>query len=314
MKKLHYKDICLLPQYSKLRSRKYAEVSVDFLDHKFKLPIIPANMKCVINESLAHWFSENDYFYVMHRFGIDNYEFVRNSQSWKTISISVGVQQSDKDCLLKMAKDKVYPDFITIDIAHGHSILMKEMLEFIVNLEIPSKIIAGNVATISGYQDLSDWGADAVKVGIGQGGVCSTKNKTGFTFPMYSCINEIAKFDIGVPIIADGGIKENGDIAKALHAGASMVMAGGIFSRLIDSPADLVNGQKVYYGSASEYNKKEYKNVEGLKKSIELDYMTYKDKLMEIEQDLQSSVSYAGVNNINNIMMAKYMQVSSWEI
>jgi GMP reductase len=314
MKKLHYKDICFLPRYSQLRSRKDAQVSVIFLGHQFRLPIIPSNMKCVIDESLAHWLSENNYFYVMHRFGVDNYEFVRNAQHWRTVSISVGVQQTDKDCLLKMAEDKIYPDFITIDIAHGHSILMKEMIEFIVNLQMPSKIIAGNVASISGYEDLCEWGADAVKVGIGQGGVCSTKNKTGFTFPMYSCINEISRFNMGTPIIADGGVKENGDIFKALHAGASMVMAGGIFSKLIDSPAELVNGQKVYYGSASQYNKKEYKNIEGLKKTIDLDNMTYKDKLIEIEQDLQSSVSYAGVNNISDLRSAKMLIVSSWEI
>ena len=314
-KALHYKDICLLPQYSNLKTRKDADVSVDFLGFKFKLPIIPSNMVCVIDEKRAEWMSENNYFYIMHRFGFDNYEFVKKSQGWANVSISVGVQESDRQSLLKMKNDKVYPDFITIDIAHGDSILMKEMIEFIKELNFPSKIIAGNVCCIDGYRNLMHWGADAVKVGIGGGSACSTKNKTGFTMPMYSCVKEICNSSCyEIPIIADGGIREHADIVKAIHAGASMVMAGGLFSRLIDSPAEIVDGHKVYFGSASQYNKGEYRNVEGIKRTFELDTMTYSDKLMEIEQDLQSAVSYAGGKILQDIEKVTAIKVSHWEV
>lgn len=315
MKALHYKDICLLPQYSNLKTRKDADVSVNFLGFKFKLPIIPSNMVCVIDEKRAEWMNENNYFYIMHRFGVDNYEFVKKSQGWANVSISVGVQESDRQSLLKMKNDKVYPDFITIDIAHGDSILMKEMIEFIKGLDFPSKIIAGNVCTIDGYKNLKDWGADAVKVGIGGGAACSTKNKTGFTMPMYSCIKEIYGSQYyEIPVIADGGVREHADIVKAIHAGASMVMAGGLFSRLIDSPAEIVDGHKVYFGSASQFNKGEYRNVEGIKRTFELDTMTYSDKLMEIEQDLQSAVSYAGGKVLQDIEKATAIKVSHWEV
>jgi GMP reductase len=314
-KALHYKDICLLPQYSDLKTRKDADVSVNFLGFKFRLPIIPSNMVCVIDEKRAEWMSDNNYFYVMHRFGIDNYEFVKKSQGWANVSISVGVQESDRQSLLKMKNDKVYPDFITIDIAHGDSILMKEMIEFIKGLNFPSKIIAGNVCTIDGYNNLMNWGADAVKVGIGGGAACSTKNKTGFTMPMYTCIKEICDSEnYEVPVIADGGVREHADIVKAIHAGANMVMAGGLFSRLIDSPAEVVNGHKVYFGSASQYNKGEYRNVEGIKRTFELDTMTYSDKLMEIEQDLQSAVSYAGGKVLQDIQKVIAIKVSHWEV
>ena len=314
-KALHYKDICLLPQYSNLKTRKDADVSVNFLGFKFKLPIIPSNMVCVIDEKRAEWMSENNYFYIMHRFGFDNYEFVKKSQGWANVSISVGVQESDRQSLLKMKNDKVYPDFITIDIAHGDSILMKEMIEFIKELNFPSKIIAGNVCTIDGYNNLMNWGADAVKVGIGGGAACSTKNKTGFTMPMYTCIKEICDSEnYEVPVIADGGIREHADIVKAIHAGANMVMAGGLFSRLIDSPAEIVDGHKVYFGSASQYNKGEYRNVEGIKRTFELDTMTYSDKLMEIEQDLQSAVSYAGGKILQDIEKVTAIKVSHWEV
>lgn len=314
-KALHYKDICLLPQYSDLKTRKDADVSVNFLGFKFRLPIIPSNMVCVIDEKRAEWMSDNNYFYVMHRFGIDNYEFVKKSQGWANVSISVGVQESDRQSLLKMKNDKVYPDFITIDIAHGDSILMKEMIEFIKGLNFPSKIIAGNVCTIDGYNNLMNWGADAVKVGIGGGAACSTKNKTGFTMPMYTCIKEICDSEnYEVPVIADGGVREHADIVKAIHAGANMVMAGGLFSRLIDSPAEVVNGHKVYFGSASQFNKGEYRNVEGIKRTFELDTMTYSDKLMEIEQDLQSAVSYAGGKVLQDIQKVIAIKVSHWEV
>lgn len=314
-KALHYKDVCLLPQYSYLKTRKDADASVNFLGFKFRLPIIPSNMVCVIDEKRAEWMSDNNYFYIMHRFGIDNYEFVKQSQGWANVSISVGVQESDRQSLLKMKNNKVYPDFITIDIAHGDSILMKEMIEFIKGLNFPSKIIAGNVCTIDGYNNLMNWGADAVKVGIGGGAACSTKNKTGFTMPMYTCIKEICDSgDYEVPVIADGGVREHADIVKAIHAGANMVMAGGLFSRLIDSPAEIVNGQKVYFGSASQYNKGEYRNVEGIKRTFELDTMTYSDKLMEIEQDLQSAISYAGGKFLQDIEKAIAIEVSHWEV
>jgi len=316
-KALHYKDICLIPTYSELKTRKDADVSVNFLGFKFKLPIIPSNMVCVVDEKRAQWLSENNYFYIMHRFGIDNYEFVKNSQSWKLSSISVGVQESDKQSLLKMKQDKIYPDFITIDIAHGDSILMKEMIEFIKGLDFPSKIIAGNVCSVDGYKNLKSWGADTVKVGIGGGSACSTKNKTGFTMPMYSAVKEICYsecFDPEIPIIADGGVREHADIVKAIHAGAKMVMAAGIFSRCIDSPAEVVDGHKVYFGSASQYNKGEYRNVEGLKRTLDLDTMTYSDKLIEIEQDLQSAISYAGGKSLKDIEKAQSIIVTHWEL
>ena len=310
-----YKDVCLLPRYSSLKTRQRAEVSTTFLGKGFKLPVVPSNMRCVINEEHAQWLSEHGYFYVMHRFGVDNLEFVRAAQGWKTVSISVGVQETDKYLLEQIAAEDLRLDYVTIDIAHGDSILMKEMLGHISTLALGARIIAGNVCTAEGYRRLVEWGADAVKVGIGGGGVCSTKNKTGFTFPMYSCISHIERVREldDPPIVADGGIREHADIVKAIHAGAEMVMIGGLFSRCIDSPAELLDGQKVYFGSASQYNKGEYRNIEGVKRTLDLDTMTYAEKLIEIEQDLQSAVSYAGGRNLLDIASAEALRVTSWE-
>ena len=324
MKAYKYSQVCLVPKYSECQSRSDTNTSITIGNHNFKLPIIPANMKSVINESLAKWMSENDYFYIMHRFDEDVYTQIEtaNNENWKTISFSIGVQDKDKTIIHKLRTNKLRVDFLTIDIAHGHSIKMKRMIKFIKESLPNIKIIAGNVATPDSVIDLSNWGADIVKVGIGQGSPCTTKDKTGFTIPMFTCTKSCGDcyasrddFDAGrkIPIIADGGVKCNGDIAKALVAGADLVMAGGLFASCSDSPALSVdiNGasQKAYFGSASFENKGHKNHIEGKLNHIANNGMTYEQKLDEIKQDLQSSISYAGGTNLSCFKHVKHFQL-----
>lgn len=314
-KKLYYDDIALVPGFSKFNSRSEINVTCNIDGIKFRLPVIPANMRCVIDEKIAHFLSSNLYFYIMHRFNIDNYKFVKhaNENSWRVVSISVGVKDKDKDELLKIHNDNLIVNFITIDIAHGHSQVMKEMIQYVRSLFPRVTIIAGNVCTKHGYHDLVYWGADIVKVGVGPGAACTTKLKTGFTYPMFSCIKEIADYKdelkLIAPIIADGGISHNGDIAKALVAGADYVMCGKLFSECIDSPAPYINGKKLYYGSASEHNKGHSNNIEGKLIQVEQNGMTFEQKLEEITQDLQSSVSYSGCDDIYNLWMTPWVRI-----
>jgi GMP reductase len=308
---ISYSDVILRPRYSPYHHRSEANVGVTFGDRTFKLPVVPANMKCVIDINLAKWMSQNDYFYIMHRFGHggldleeDNKNTIRisNNENWKTISISVGVHQRDRDLLQWSVDTDRRVDFITIDIAHGHSVAMKEMIVFINKLNFKNKpyIIAGNVATSEAMHDLISWGANMVKVGIGMGESCLTAGKTGFSSPMFSVVEECssALHPFSFPIMADGGIRNNGDIAKALVAGATLVMAGSIFAATKDSPADTAsyggNDYKHYYGSASEYNTHSSHHIEGTLVRLPIDRWTYAEKLVEIEEDLQSSKSYAG--------------------
>ena len=309
-----YEDISLVPNFSKLSSRGNAKTSVKLGDNTFKLPVIPANMKSVINEDIAEYLSNEGYFYVMHRFGIDLYDFVvkANEEDWNTISISVGVQTSDYELVSKLGalKSQGAVDYITIDIAHGYCSAMKNMIDYIQDHLPDAFIIAGNVATMHSVNELALWGADCVKVGIGQGHVCTTKDKTGFTYPMFTCVQECAKSDI--PIIADGGMTCNGDICKALVAGAHMTMAGSLFSACEDSPGDVLylGGKKrgkVYYGSASEKNKGSKRHIEGVEKVIESNYMTYADKLQELKEDIQSGISYAGGSTLNAFKKVEYI-------
>ena len=135
---------------------------------------------------------------------------------------------------------------------------------------------------------------------------CITYNKTGFASPMFSTVNTIRQAReeyneaVAPLIIADGGISCNGDIAKALVAGADMVMAGSMFARCIDSPA-MVDPtdptKKLYFGSASLMNGNK-KNIEGRTISMPMNGMTYEQKLKEVHQDLTSAISYAGGNDL----------------
>lgn len=323
MKALKYSDVCLTPAYSACKSRSDASTFAYFGGQQFKLPVVPANMKSVINEDMARWMSDNRYFYIMHRFGIDMLDFLMKSQDWQTISVSIGVKEEDINFLLKASSLKLRIDYITIDIAHGHSLNMKEAIENVRRYYPDVYLIAGNVATPHGVADLAAWGADCVKVGVGQGSPCTTKDKTGFTMPMFSCVMNCSSIVQGpagwfespddcerVPIIADGGVKCNGDIAKALVAGAAMVMAGGLFATCSDSPAEAVkmDGKvyKAYFGSASVQNKGHNKHIEGTLKNLSSSGMSYATKLEEIKQDLQSAISYAGGSKIEDLKRVKY--------
>jgi GMP reductase len=191
---------------------------------------------------------------------------------------------------------------------------MKSMIKHIKKSLPETKIIAGNVATPDAVEDLAEWGADVVKVGIGQGSPCTTKDKTGFTTPMFSCVQACAHFyPLNVPLIADGGIKSNGDIAKALVAGATMVMAGSIFAACSDSPAtsSTINdvSHKAYFGSASLENKGHNNHIEGKLTQVVDNNMSYKEKLAEIKQDLQSSISYSGGLGLDSFCNTKYIEV-----
>jgi len=292
-------------------------------------------MSSVINTEIASKLSRHGYFYIMHRFGMDNFDFVKmaNEESWKLISISIGADfDKELDFLNKMFAENLRVDYITIDIAHGHSVHMHRMIERIRDQFPEVYIIGGNVATPQAVLDLATWGADCVKVGIGQGSPCTTKDKTGFTLPMFSCAKqcsgqvmadwfEIAnasekrisdEYDVNypIPIIADGGIKCNGDIAKALSAGATMVMAGGLFASCKDSAALVgADGKKKYFGSASIHCKEFPKHLEGKLNSLDLEETTFQEKLIEIEEDLQSSISYAGGSDLSCFENVKYEEV-----
>ncbi|MDM0113599.1 GMP reductase [Variovorax sp. J22R133] len=307
-----YDNILLLPRKCRVESRSECDASVELGGHKFRIPVVPANMKTVVDETICTWLAKSGYFYVMHRFDLDNVKFVKDMHAKGVFaSISLGVKKPDYETVDKLVAEKLVPEFITIDIAHGHADSVKNMIGYLKEKLPKSFIIAGNVGTPEAVIDLENWGADATKVGIGPGKVCITKLKTGFGTGGWqlSALKWCARVATK-PIIADGGIRDHGDIAKSIRFGASMVMIGSLFAGHEESPGKTVEvdgvAYKEYYGSASDFNKGEYKHVEG-KRILEPIKGKLANTLVEMEQDVQSSISYAGGKKLMDIRKVNYV-------
>jgi GMP reductase len=307
-----YDNILLLPRKCRVESRSECDTSITLGQHTFRLPVVPANMKTVVNETICEWLAQHGYFYVMHRFDLDNVAFVRDFKSKGLYaSISLGVKQADRDTVAQLVSEGLVPDFITIDIAHGHADSVQHMIAHLKQHLPGSFIIAGNVGTPEAVIDLENWGADATKVGIGPGKVCITKSKTGFGTGGWqlSALKWCARVATK-PIIADGGIREHGDIAKSVRFGATMVMIGSMLAGHEESPGQTVevDGKlyKEYYGSASDFNKGEYKHVEG-KRILEPIKGKLADTLREMQEDVQSSISYSGGKKLMDVRKVNYV-------
>ena len=219
-------------------------------------------------------------------------------------SISVGVNEESYQLIDELVSKNLEPDFITVDIAHGHSINMKKMVHYIKNKMLNTFLIGGNVCTPEAVTDLTEWGCDAIKCGIGGGSACTTYYSTGFgnrgwQANMVKDCCEVAK----VPIIADGSIKEHCDITKSLVLGASMVMVGGMLAGYPESPGKIIQvGDewfKTFWGSASSEQSGKKNRIEGIKLRIPYKTESLFTKLGDIKESLQSSISYAGGNPAN---------------
>ncbi|MYL59703.1 GMP reductase, partial [Virgibacillus halodenitrificans] len=203
-----YEDIQLIPRKCVVNSRSECDTTVKLGGYTFKLPVVPANMQTIIDENIAINLAENGYFYIMHRFQPETRAaFIKDMQAKDLIaSISVGVKEEEYAFITELAEQKLVPEFITIDIAHGHSNAVINMIQHIKKHLPESFVIAGNVGTPEAVWELEHAGADATKVGIGPGKVCITKIKTGFGTGGWQlaavrwCAKAATK-----PIIADGG-------------------------------------------------------------------------------------------------------------
>lgn len=317
MKVFDYEDVQLIPNKCIVNSRSECDTTVTLGKHSFKMPVVPANMQTIIDETIAETLAENGYFYIMHRFDEEaRVPFIKKMQQKGLItSISVGVKEGEYAFVETLALEGLVPDYVTIDIAHGHSNAVINMIQHLKKFLPETFVIAGNVGTPEAVRELENAGADATKVGIGPGKVCITKIKTGFGTGGWQlaalrwCAKAARK-----PIIADGGIRTHGDIAKSVRFGATMVMIGSLFAGHEESPGEteVEDGvvYKEYFGSASEFQKGEKKNVEG--KKIWLRHKgKLADTLVEMQQDLQSSISYAGGRDLEAIRKVDYVIVKN---
>lgn len=223
-------------------------------------------------------------------------------------------------------------DVITVDTAHGHSEKVLEAVKSIKKRYGDLALVAGNVATADATRDLIDAGADCVKVGIGPGSICTTRVVAGVGVPQFSAVLECAAAarELGIPVIADGGIKYSGDAVKALAAGASVVMIGSLFGGTKESPGEveLYQGRrfKVYrgmgslaamkQGSSDRYFQDEKTDggkfvPEGIEGRVH-----YKgelaDVIFQLVGGLQSGMGYAGANSIRELgEKAKFVRITN---
>ncbi len=312
-----YEDVQLIPAKCIVISRNECDTSVVFGGRCFRLPVVPSNMQTIIDEKIALYLAYHGYFYIMHRFEpFKRKAFIDTMHSRDLFaSISVGVRESEFQLIEELSDEKRIPEYITIDIAHGHSDPVIRMIGHIKKHLPETFVIAGNVGTPEAVRELENAGADATKVGIGPGKVCITKIKTGFGTGGWqlSALRWCAKA-ASKPIIADGGIRTHGDIAKSIRFGASMVMIGSLFAGHEESPGQKIemDGKryKEYFGSASEFQKGGKRNIEGKKMYVEY-RGPLKNTLSEMEQDLQSSISYAGGKKLDAIRNVDYVVVKS---
>lgn len=231
------------------------------------------------------------------------------------IMAAIGVMASDMDRASKLVDAGA--NIILIDVAHGHHQNVIDMIKWCKDtLPDHVDIIAGNIATAQAAVDLEEAGADGLRVGIGGGSLCTTRVKTGFGVPNVSCLIEIAAV-AKTPIMADGGIRTSGDIAKALAVGASSVMLGSLLSGTDEAPGQILETQnglyKRYRGAASLETKTVHgqaqRNVEG-----ESTIVPYKGGVKFIVNGLidgvRSALSYAGAENLSQYS-PQWIQVTS---
>ncbi len=243
---LTFDDVLLVPQRSSIRSR--SDVTLQTRASKripISVPIIAANMDTVCEAEMAIALGRLGGMGAIHRFNTVEAQAnmvrrVKESGDYP-VSAAIGTDRDAFDRASALVKAGV--DALVLDIAHGHADHALEVLAEMKKAYPKIDLIAGNVATQLGAQELANAGADAVKVGVGPGGVCTTRLVAGVGVPQLTAIAECAEIrdqdGNRVPIIADGGIRTSGDIAKALAAGASTVMIGSLFAGTKESPGEV---------------------------------------------------------------------------
>lgn len=336
-KGLSYDDVLLIPQYSNIDSRFDVNTSTQLGNKTFKYPIVSANMDTITGLPMAKAMHKAGAFSILNRHRYVDYDF----QDWLDVihsmpvkSFCVGVNKRDRAFISCLADDDTLESeelFITIDVAHGHSEKVFQQVRHIRNsfgVLRKINIIAGNVATYQGAEFLVDAGADAIKVGIGPGSLCSTRIVTGCGYPQLSAIYNISTYFHnrgikGVKLIADGGIRTSGDIVKALAAGADMVMLGSLLAGTVETPGDVYthpNGHKykVYRGQASfeaqvDQNKPSSEiYAEGVYKETPYTHRSVKEVVDELMKGVRSGMSYCGARNIAELQNnAKFVQVTN---
>jgi len=241
---LTFDDVLLVPRRSSIRSRQDVSLRTQLTRNlSIDMPILAANMDTVCELEMALALARLGGCGVIHRFlpTENQAAMVATIKSDDSAHVTAAAVGTDHDGLSRAkALADAGVDALVLDIAHGHAEHAIHQVQELKKQLPHVDVIAGNVATRAGAEDLIEAGADCIKVGVGPGGVCTTRIVAGVGVPQLTAIADAA--GLSVPVIGDGGIKTSGDIAKAIAAGASTVMIGSMFAGTKESPGEVEAG------------------------------------------------------------------------
>ncbi len=345
---LCFDDVLLVPQFSDVGTRSAVNLSVTGFDEPFarlihggstlSCPVVGSPMDTVIGPKSAALLHEVGGFGILHRYCsieaakdsfLETVQLIDVDASQPNIMVAVGATGDYMDRAGSLYE--VGCRAFCIDVAHGHHEHVKKALGDLRDKYGHSvHIMAGNVATLEAFNDLADWGADSIRVGVGGGSMCTTRIRTGHGIPTLQSVLDCAKSDKDALIVADGGIRSSGDAVKALAAGADMVMLGSLLAGHDESPGDIVDKRgvphdpkwkndiplfKKFRGMASKEAQLEWRGrvsvVEG--DSALIPYKgSMEQTLHELIDGIRSGLSYSGAKTIRELRSkARFVTVSS---
>ncbi|MBC8408630.1 MAG: guanosine monophosphate reductase [Rhodobacteraceae bacterium] len=304
-----FDDVLIKPKYSDISSRKEIDLSIQFgKKNILNIPIISSPMDTVTEADMACKLSSLGGLGIIHRYNSisDQAQIVSYVKKSGAQNIGAAIGVGDDTITRVSALIESGVNIICIDIAHGHHSLMRHTLKTLRNtFGYDIHIMAGNVATLEGFNDLADWGASSVRVGVGGGSICSTRIQTGHGVPTFQSILDCAESDRNAILIADGGIRNSGDIVKCIAAGADAVMLGSLLAGTDESPGEVkyIDGEKIktYRGMASkdaQLNwRGHYASVEGVTSFVKCQG-PLENKVADLLRGIRSGLSYSGCRSI----------------
>lgn len=327
---LTFDDVGMIPKFNKIASRTQTNIQTIVHNKLYNFPFVPANMDTVISKDMVKKLTELNGMVIYHRF-CPIEEKIEMINNYPNLYMSVGISADERNTIDLLISNNLKN--YCIDVAHGHSEQVGDIVKHIRSKCYDASIIAGNVCTYEGYKYLVGCGADIIKTGVGGGSCCTTRMKTGFGIPQFSAIVECsqAKKDLeleGVKswLIADGGIKNPRDAALSVGAGADMVMMGNIFSKTYESAGEkfiktnneyhLINLNNLgnlldlnheiyshYRGQASHNFMKSYYGDKKNRVAEGVDFYTkcngpVESVIDEYSGSLRSSLTYCGSNDL----------------
>lgn len=321
---ISFDDILLVPQYSEVESRRSVDISTIIgKGHKgivMSVPVIAAPMDTVCEWQMAVAIRKSGGLGIIHRYmtvedRVKQVKYALANGAACGVAIGAKGMYAQEAFVLANAGASV----ILIDTANGHS---RYAVDAVKNLRQQLgayvHIMAGNVSTYEGFMRLAEAGADSIRVGIGGGSVCTTRIVSGHGMPTLSSIMDIRErlpYGEGPALIADGGIRNSGDAAKALAAGANAVMLGSYLAGTDESPGEVIDGRKIFRGMASKAAQEDGNGkasvVEGVSTTV-----PYKGSVSEVIDDfaggLGSALSYTGSDNLKDFYNESMYIISSY--